>query len=180
MLHSIWCAIISCASVMGKLQWRHKKRWLIQVVGIFFTIFCTVLLLLVWGGRSVVFGFFVVEVKSFDKCNGFGLANGFSLSKVVARLTQSLDVTVLRGDSSKCKCGSPCTSKLTVLLNFLPSFRKGGFSVSSAGAVDFGSSLSLIRLFGTSSVGGVLVSFRAVVLTFCVTARHSIYSPLLS
>ena len=143
----------------------------------FLLFFCTVLLLLVWG-RPVVFGFFVVEVKSFDKCIGFGLANGFSLSKVVARLTQSLDVTVLRGDSSKCKRGSPCTSKLTVLLNFVPSFRKGSFSVSSGGAVDFGSSLSLIRLFGTSSVGGVLVSFRAVVLTFCVTARHGIYSPL--
>ena len=102
----------------------------------------------------------------------------FLLPKVVARLTQSLDVTVLRGDSSKCKRGGPCTSKLTVLLNFGPSFRKGGFSVSSEGAVDVGSSLSLNRLFETSSVGGVLVSFRAVVLTFCVSVSHGIYTPL--
>ena len=76
------------------------------------------------------------------------------------------------------KRGGPCTSKLTVLLSFVPSFRKGGFSVSSEGAVDVGSSLSLTKLFETSSVGGVLVYFRAVVLTFCVSVRHGIYMPL--
>ena len=128
--------------------------------------------------RPVVFGFFVVELKSFDKYNCFGLANGFSLSKVVARLTQSLDVTVLKGDSSKCKRGGSCTSKSTVFTQFWFELQNGGFFRSIGGAVDVGSSLVLNRLFETSSVGRLLNSFRAVNLKFCITVRIGIYSPL--